>query len=223
MSNSFDDTNNFNAETSQFLRIPINRIGAVIGVKGAHKDLIEEKTETQIMIDSDTGEVEIRPGDDLKDPVQLFNARDIVKAIGRGFSIEQAIKLSEDDYFLEVIRLKPIVGDKPNHLRRVRSRLIGTKGRTRKNIEELTKVNLVISGSTVSFIGTFERLNQARKSVMDIINGAQIEAVIGRLEDERRKTRKEEESLWETDEDVDVDQLGKEEIEDPFEDYEEEK
>jgi len=223
MSNSFDDNANFNAETSQFLRIPLKRIGAVIGVKGANKEAIEAATKTNIMIDSDTGEVEIRPNDELKDPVQLFNARDIVKAIGRGFTHEQAIKIAEDPYYLEIIRLKPIIGDKPNHLHRVRARLIGTKGRTRKSLEELTKTSIVISGSTVSMIGTFEHISRAREAILDIINGAKIESVIGKLEEERNRTRKEEQSLWEADEEFDINDLGKEEeIEDPFANYEEE-
>jgi len=220
MSNSFN-SEHFNTETSQFLRIPLNRIGAVIGVKGSVKEQIEEATKTQIMIDSDTGEVEIRPSTDLEDPVQLFNSRDIVKAIGRGFTIIQAIKLIDDDYFLEVIPLKPLVGDKPNHLRRVRSRLIGTKGRTRKMIEELTKVHLMISGSTVSIIGDYDHLSRAKDAVMDIIRGAQIESVLGKLEEERNQVRKEEESLWVSEGEATPEEAT-EEIADPFADYEEE-
>ena len=52
--NSHDSV--FNNETSQFLRIPLNRIGAVIGLKGSSKNQIEELTSTKIIIDSETGE-----------------------------------------------------------------------------------------------------------------------------------------------------------------------
>ncbi|MHA2503489.1 MAG: KH domain-containing protein, partial [Candidatus Kariarchaeaceae archaeon] len=134
-----DSDSSFNSETSQILRIPSNRIGALIGIKGPNKERIEEATDTHIMIESETGEVEVKPNATLDDPVLLFKARDMVKAIGRGFTIEQAIKLAKDDFYFEVIALKEHVGDKPNHLYRIRSRLIGTKGRTRKSLEELTK------------------------------------------------------------------------------------
>jgi ribosomal RNA assembly protein len=212
------DQPSFNNETSQFLRIPLNRIGSLIGLKGANKDRIEGKTETIIIIDSETGEVEIRPNDKLRDPVHLFKSRDMVKAIGRGFTIDQAIKLAGDDYYLDVIRLKQHIKDKPNHFKRIRARLIGTKGKTRKSLEELIKVHIMILGSTVSIIGTYDKMIRAREAIMEIINGAQIESILGKLEDARKIAKKEEEKLWESEEDVELDDR-KEIIEDPFADY----
>ncbi|MHA2404233.1 MAG: KH domain-containing protein [Candidatus Kariarchaeaceae archaeon] len=194
-------SNRFSNESSQFLRIPLKRIGAVIGLKGSIRKEIEEKTSSIIIIDSDTGEVEIRPGKDLKDPVLLMKAKDIVKAIGRGFASTQAIKLAEDDFFLEIIRLKPFVGTAPNRLRRVRARVIGTKGRTKNAIEELTSTALVVAGSTVSLIGNIDEIGKARGAVVKIINGATIESVIGALEDKKKQIRKTDEKLWKSDED----------------------
>ena len=78
------------------------------------------------MIDSDTGEVEIRPKPELKDPVLLLNAKDIVKAIGRGFSLTQSLKLADDSHYLEIIRLKPLIGPQQSQIRRVKSRLISS-------------------------------------------------------------------------------------------------
>lgn len=216
------DSSPFTYETSQYLRIPLRRIGAVIGVGGSNREAIEEATQTVIVIDSDTGEVEIRPGEELKDPTKLFSARDIVKAIGRGFIPEQAMKLADEEYYLEVIRLKPLVGNKSNHLRRVRGRVIGTDGKTRKSIEELTNVSLVVAGSTVSLIGKFEAIEEAKEAVISIINGAKIESVIGRLESRKQLVRKEEQKLWKDDESkVDVSDLYPEEQEeeDVFADY----
>jgi ribosomal RNA assembly protein len=219
-----EESETFSYESSQYLRIPLRRIGAVIGVKGTNREAIEEKTETVIVIDSDTGEVEIRPGENLKDPVKLFKARDIVKAIGRGFSPEQSIKLADDDYYLEIIRLKPLIGDTQNRLRRVKGRIIGTDGKTRKSIEELTKVSLVVSGSTVSIIGNFEQVNEARETVMSIINGSKIESVIGRLEQKRQEIKKSEQDLWKEDKETAVEDLYPEEDEeeDIFENYDDE-
>ncbi len=191
----------FSTESSQFLRIPLKRIGAVIGLKGSIRKEIEEKTLSIIIIDSDTGEVEIRPKKELKDPVQLFKARDIVKAIGRGFSSIQAIKLADDDFYLEVVRLKPFVGNAPNKLRRVRARVIGTKGRTKNTIEELTATFLVVAGSTVSLIGNLDQLKDAREAVVRIIEGAKIEGVLGYLEERKKNLDKSGETLWKTDED----------------------
>ena len=210
----------FNNETSQFLRIPLNRIGAVIGLKGSSKNQIEELTSTKIIIDSETGEVEIRPNKNLTDPIMLFKSRDMVKAIGRGFTADQALKLASDDMFLEIIPLKPIIGDKINHIKRVRSRLIGTKGRTRKALEELTKVNIMILGSTVSLIGTYENITTSKSSLMEIIKGAKIESVIGKLEDSKNKNKKSENILWKNEDEAT--ENTEDEVIDPFQDYKEE-
>jgi ribosomal RNA assembly protein len=218
--------NRFSNESSQFLRIPLKRIGAVIGLKGSIRKEIEEKTSSVIIIDSDTGEVEIRPGKDLKDPVLLMKAKDIVKAIGRGFASTQAIKLAEDDFFLEIIRLKPFVGNAPNRLRRVRARVIGTKGRTKNAIEELTSTALVVAGSTVSLIGNIDEIGKARGAVVKIINGATIESVIGALEDKKKKIHKTDEKLWKSEEDEptmkELFPDEEEEEEDIFKDFEDE-
>ncbi|MHA2089838.1 MAG: KH domain-containing protein [Candidatus Kariarchaeaceae archaeon] len=205
---------------SQFLRIPLKRIGVVIGKGGSNRTTIEEKTLSKIIIDSDTGEVEIRARPELEDPVQLLNARDIVKAIGRGFSIQQSMKLVEDNYYLEIIRLKPMVGPQPTQMRRVKSRIIGSGGKTKESIEELTGCSLVVLGGTVSLIGEFERIANAKDAVVNIINGFQVENVISQLEELKRETNKEDQQLWETEEDAAEDDKEEEEEEDIFEDTE---
>ena len=54
-------------ESSDFLVVPHERIGVIIGIKGKTKREIEKKTETKLEIDSKEGEVEVireakRPG-----------------------------------------------------------------------------------------------------------------------------------------------------------------
>ena len=149
MTNSDSEEKQSTITSSQYVRIPLKRIGVVIGKGGSNRQKIEKKTLSKIMIDSDTGEVEIRPLPELEDPVLLLNAKDIVKAIGRGFSLTQSMKLAEDNFYLEVIRLKPLVGNQPSQMRRVKSRIIGSAGKTKETIEELTGCALVVLGGTV--------------------------------------------------------------------------
>ncbi|MCH8906551.1 MAG: RNA-processing protein [Candidatus Heimdallarchaeota archaeon] len=185
----------------QFLRIPLNRIGAVIGPKGSIRRDIEKRTGSKIIIDSDTGEVEIRPGKNLEDPVLLIKAKEIIRAIGRGFSNVQSVKLAEDDYYLEVIRLKPLLKHNQKQIVRVKSRIIGTKGKTRAKMEELTKTTIVVSGSTISIIGTLSDLGDAKDAIIRLVNGAVIESVLGQLEAKRREVKKDNERLWKSEDD----------------------
>lgn len=217
---------NFTFETSQSIRIPNKRIGAVIGKGGVNREAIEKTTMSQIIIDSDTGEVEVRPNKNLKDPVLLIKAVEVIKAIGRGFNYKVALKLAKDDYYLDIIRLKTVVGKTHKQIRRIKSRVIGTEGKTRSKIEELTSTNIVIGGSTVSFIGTYEQNSLAFGAITQIINGAQIEKVIKSLEDKKKESKKAEKSLWKAEGEIgttleEAFDKDKEEV-DVFADFEEE-
>ncbi|OLS22133.1 MAG: hypothetical protein HeimC2_30580 [Candidatus Heimdallarchaeota archaeon LC_2] len=222
MTNSDPEENQSTLTVSQFIRIPLKRIGVVIGKGGSNRQQIEAKTLSKIMIDSDTGEVEIRPLPELKDPVLLLNAKDIVKAIGRGFSLSQSLKLAEDNYYLEIIRLKPLTGPQQSQIRRVKSRIIGSAGKTKETIEELTGCSLVVLGGTVSVIGEFEKIGDAKDAILNIIKGYDIENVLSKLEELKREMKKEEQKLWkEKDEIVEDEEDIETKEEDIFEDFEE--
>ncbi len=221
MTNSDPEEKQSAITSSQFLRIPLKRIGVVIGKGGSNRQQIEKKTLSKIMIDSDTGEVEIRPRPELDDPVLLLNAVDIVKAIGRGFSLTQSLKLVEENYYLEIIRLKPLVGTQQSQMRRVKSRIIGTAGKTKETIEELTGCSLVILGGTVSVIGEFEKIGDAKDAILNIINGFEVENVLSKLEELKREMKKEEQKLWQEKDEIDEDKTEtEEEEEDIFEESE---
>ncbi|MDH5401139.1 MAG: KH domain-containing protein [Candidatus Heimdallarchaeota archaeon] len=219
----FDDDNSslFTQDTSQFIRIPLKRIGAVIGVQGKIRKQIENLTQSKIIIDSDTGEVEVRPKEDLTDPVKFMKASEIVKAIGRGFTPDQSMKLADDENFLEIIHLKTFLGNNPKKLARVRSRLIGTKGKIRSTIEQLTHTSIIISGGTVSIIGIFDNLVDARDSLIGIINGSKIESILGRLEEKNRQKKKEKDRLWKSEDEKQMaeDISDTSDEEDIFKDY----
>ncbi|MEM0286517.1 MAG: KH domain-containing protein, partial [Candidatus Methanomethyliaceae archaeon] len=80
-----------------YLRIPLDRIGVVIGEKGEIKSEIEKKTNTIISIDGKTGEVTIENTPNTTDPSGILKARDIITAIARGFSPEKAFRLFDDN------------------------------------------------------------------------------------------------------------------------------
>ena len=92
---------------SEFLLVPLDRIGAIIGKRGLTRQEIELKTQTQLSIDSKEGEVEIfQKGSALL----FFKATRVVKAIARGFAPEKAFRLINEDVFFELIDLKDVLG-----------------------------------------------------------------------------------------------------------------
>ena len=160
-------------EAFDLLNIPKDRVAVLIGKKGEIKKRIEKETATRIQINSD-GEVLIRRKLN-SNPLMQIKAREVCKAIARGFSPEKAFKLFNQENYLEVISLTELVSDKS--LNRVRARIIGREGRIRKLLSKATKTEIVIYGKTVSIIGKIKNIELAKNAVIRIIKGAPHSAV----------------------------------------------
>ncbi|MEM1530402.1 MAG: KH domain-containing protein [Candidatus Bathyarchaeia archaeon] len=181
-----------------FVKIPRERIGVLIGTEGSVKDYIERKLPVKLNIDSETGDVTITLRKDADDPSLLFRAKDVVLAIGRGFSPKRAFKLLEsEDYMLEIIDLRDILGKSESDLRRVRGRIIGRDGRTREIIEEMSGALLSIYGHTIAIIGDVEQVSIAREAVNMLINGSEHSTVYKFLQRRRQELKKRRFELWE--------------------------
>ena len=179
----------FRPEPEFMLNIPRERVGVLIGPQGSVKRRIEEALGVVLEVDSGSGSVRIRLArspEEGGDPVALFKARDVVQAIGRGFSPERAFRLFEDGVVLSVIDIADYVKPSRNNLVRVRARLIGREGRTRRIIEETTNTYVSIYGDTVAIIGEEEDVRAAEEAVIDLINGAPHSAVYKKLNEYAR-------------------------------------
>jgi len=186
------------AKPSTFIRIPKDRIGALIGPEGKTKKYIEEKLSVELQIESDAGGVTITLGEKAEDPSLLFKAKDVVTAIGRGFSPEHAFRLiRNEDLMLDIIDLRAIFGRSESDIRRVKGRIIGMEGKTRKIIEELTDTNICVYGHTVSIIGDIEQVQAAREAIQMLINGSPHNIVYKVLHRKRRELKKKKLELWE--------------------------
>jgi len=139
--------------------IPKDRLG-VLKDPEAKKEI---ETKLNVAITFDENAIIIN-GDGL----EAYQAKNIVKAIGRGFSPPKAFRLFDDEQILEIIVL-PFV-DKKND--RIKSRVIGTKGKMREEIEKTTKASISVYGKTISIIGTYEQIKNAKEAIEMLINGA---------------------------------------------------
>ena len=146
----------------RLVRIPKDRVGALIGEGGETKQLIERRARVKL---------------------------DLVKAIGRGFAPHRAMRLLDEDEYLEIVEIGDFVGKKSDKLSRMRSRLIGTNGKTRRIIEDLTGANMSIYGSTVALIGNSVQLPIAKKAVEMILRGSEHATVYRYLERSRATLR----------------------------------
>jgi len=173
----------------EYLKIPRERVGVVIGKQGIIKEEIEKATQTKIEIDSETGSVSIDPTEEATDPLSVWKARYIVKAIGRGFNPEIALKLTSDEMMLDIINLPDYVGKSKKAILRQKGRIIGKDGRTRDIISEMAEVDVSVYGKTVSLIGDMERIQVAREAVDMILHGARHKSVYAFLEKKNRELK----------------------------------
>lgn len=186
------------ARASAFLKISRERIGVLIGPRGKTKKTIEKMLSVELQIDSETGGVTIMLAENAEDPSLLFRAKDVVTAIGRGFSPEHAFRLIRDEEaVLNIIDLRAIFGRSESDIRRVKGRIIGMNGKTRRIIEELTETDVVVYGHTVALIGNIEQFQAAREAILMLIKGSQHSVVYRFLHRKRRELKKRMLELWE--------------------------
>jgi ribosomal RNA assembly protein len=183
---------------SGFVRIPKERVGVLVGPDGKTKQYIEDRLNVALQINSEAGDVTILIPENAEDPSVLFRARDVVTAIGRGFAPQHAFRLIRDeDTVFDVIDLRAIFGRSESDIKRVKGRIIGMEGKTRKLIEELSGADVVVYGHTVGIIGTFEQVNIGRTAVQMLIDGCQHHSVYKYLAKKRHEMKKQELELWE--------------------------
>jgi len=156
----------------EIIKIPEQRKGVLIGKDGFIRKDLEKKTSTVITI-GDGIEIE---GESL----DVMKAREIIKAIGRGFSPEHAFMLLDDDFRLIVITLGQ---ETDKGMKRIFSRVIGREGKCRRKIEIRTKTHICVYGKTVSIIGNWRDVEKAEEVVELIIRGKPHSYAYKRLED----------------------------------------
>jgi len=185
-------------ETRVNAMIPRERVGVLIGPKGSVKSTIEQKLFVDLEIASDTGSVYIGVKPDSSDPSSALRAKDLVLAIGRGFSPSRAFSLFNDDYSFDIVDLHDYFGKNEAEIRRVDGRIIGREGKARRNLEELTGTLISVSGHTISIIGTFESVSMAKDALEKLIEGRQHGTVYKFLRKKRGQVKKEKAlGLWE--------------------------
>lgn len=180
----------------KLIRIPNDRIGVLIGKSGNVKSKIEQVCHVSLEIDGTTGEVWIKSNDDVE-KIEPFKAMEIVTAISRGFSPENAMTLMKGENSLHVIDLRDFAGKSSANIERIKGRLIGESGKARRNMENLSGTLISVYGKTVSVIGDTNKLRLAVDAIASISSGSMHGAVYNKLEAANRRGKEEKMKLWE--------------------------
>ena len=172
------------------LKMPLERVAVLIGKKGEVKKELEEATGTDIDVDSREGTVTMKG----KDALRLYSTKEVVTAIARGFNPEIAEQLLKQDYSFELIRMEDFVKTKKSQLR-LKGRVIGKEGKSRRTIESLTETSICVYGKTVGIIGPSEYVGWARRAVESLLSGSPHSNVFRWLENKRKQMKRPEVQL----------------------------
>ena len=170
-------------------RIPQDRIAVLIGKGGETRRMLEKACGATLEIDSKNGEVMADWGDVDADPVVRMKMPDVIVAIGRGLAPKRAVQLIQDEVSLKMYDIREWAGRQPNQTRRMRSRLIGRNGRIRSLIEEISRCEMAIYGSTVLVIGDEDGLALAAPAIEGILRGSEHSTILHGLEQDRKRQR----------------------------------
>jgi ribosomal RNA assembly protein len=179
------------------IKIPKERIGALIGKGGRVKQQIEKRCGVKIEIDSETGDTMIMDNKS-SDHLEAFRAVEAITAISRGFSPDRAYRLFDDDELIfQQIDLRDYTGKSPNALERIKGRVIGEGGKARRMIEELSGAYISVYGHTVCLIGDFREVKLATDAIAMLAKGSMHKTVYNMLQGAKRRDKMDRVRLWE--------------------------
>lgn len=166
-------------KSQEIVKIPAERVAALVGRNGEAKKQIEKAAGVRLKVDEE-GEVMIEG-----DAEKIFFAKDVVRAVGRGFEPRVALKILREGFHFHVINLKEYTNTN-NAMRRIKGRIIGEKGRIKDEIENAADSHISIYGHTVGVIGPMDSVQIALEAVGMIINGAMHSTVLNYLAKAKR-------------------------------------
>ncbi|MGA2874832.1 MAG: KH domain-containing protein [Nitrososphaerales archaeon] len=184
--------------SEQIIKVPLERVGALVGKEGIVKEEIERRCGVTLEIDGKSGEARITYKPEALIESNPFKAVDIVSAIARGFSPQRAFSLLEEERILSIIDLREYAGKSENAMLRIKSRLIGTEGKARKIIEDLAGAQVSVYGHTVAIIGEPDASRVAKEAIDKLAKGGTHKATYEMLQKYRTKQKLDKMQLWES-------------------------
>jgi ribosomal RNA assembly protein len=180
-------------------RLPVpfdqSKIGLLIGKDGTNKARLEEAFNVKIEVKPEEGIVYVEP----REGATLYNvyvAEKALKALSIGFSIDDVLLLKDDVYDLEIIDLGEVAKNRED-LMRIKARVIGTGGRFKKALEDMTGAKIAVGEKQIGIIGDFEQNKLIKDALTRLIAGQSHQAVIKFLERYSFELKRRRMELWE--------------------------
>jgi len=128
-----------------------------------NKLAIEKKLDVKITVKDK--KVEIKGS-----PVEEYEASQVLDALDFGFSLRDALKITDENVTFRKLPIKQFTRRK--NLEEVRGRIIGTEGKTKRVVEEVSGCAVVLHQNTIGVIGPAENIEEATTALEKLIRGS---------------------------------------------------
>lgn len=148
------------------------------------KAKLEEKLKARLTLKDKILEIET-------DTFNEFESQRVFDAMNLGFSAEDALTTLDEEIAFVQINIKDYANT--TNLEVVRSRVIGTHGKTKETVGQITKCKIKIQGNIIGIIGPGESIETALTAVTNIIKGtkqANAYRYLERINTQKREQRK---------------------------------
>jgi ribosomal RNA assembly protein len=121
------------------------------------------------------------------DEAEEYFAERVLIAMDFPFLVEDALLLKREDFMFDVLSIKEFT--RRHDFETIKGRIIGTKGKTLKVLEDLSDCIFALRDNSVAIIGPSESIELARQAVISLIKGSKQGNVYSYLERNRKRKK----------------------------------
>lgn len=122
-------------------------------------------------------------GIDCADALMAMRVKEVIRAFGRGFDLKDATNLLDESFVLETINTRDFAGKSEKRQFVLKGRVIGREGKMLDFIEKNAEVKISIYGKTISIVGMWQNVQNAKQAVEKLLSGAKHSSVYRFLEE----------------------------------------
>ena len=159
-------------------------LGRVIGKNHSNIRTLKKELKIDINIDKQ-GNIELKST--TSDPIIEYIALKVLEALSLGFDLETSLYLRNEDYILITLNIKDFV--KSQRVEKIKGIVIGTEGKTKRVVEQLTESDIKVSDHTVAIIGKTEHAELASAAIKSLLRGAKQANIYTYLEKNRARLK----------------------------------
>lgn len=146
-----------------------------------NKDKLEKELKVRISIEGK--KVLVEGGG-----VEEYEAELVFSAIDFGFKVKNALLLKDEEMSFKKVHIKDHT---KRNLKDIKARVIGTKGKAKRTMEEISNCKILIKEHEVGIIGAVEDVDNVVTAIISVIKGSKQSNMYAYLE-RMNRIRKEE-------------------------------